>query len=83
MRPKGNRFFYLADVVKKAQEQRKKIAVHCMAGIGRTSTMLLAAHLALGEDLEMLKVSIETRNPFFKLTGPQAKFIQSFATSLR
>jgi protein-tyrosine phosphatase len=67
----------LAEVVERAEEDREIVAVHCLAGIGRTSTMLLAAHLILGENLDDLKRRIAERNPTFMLVGSQAEFIHN------
>ena len=69
----------LAEVVAAAKRDREKLAVHCLAGIGRTSTMILAAHLALGETFESLKARIARCNPSYVLTGAQGEFLDRFA----
>lgn len=77
--PRLEQVVHLADLIQNAQANGTKLAVHCMAGIGRTSTMLTAAHLVLGENFESLKERLARQNPFFKLTGPQADFLHSVA----
>lgn len=67
----------LGQIVKTARQNNEKIAVHCLAGIGRTSTMLLAAHLTLGESFSDLEKLILKQNPSFILAGSQAEFIRS------
>jgi protein tyrosine phosphatase len=72
----------LAQIIRLARAQHKNVVVHCMAGIGRTSTMLLAAHLILGENFEDLKSLIQTQNPTYKLSGSQFHFVNSVAKRL-
>jgi hypothetical protein len=65
-------------IVRALQESRaegKPLAVHCLAGIGRTSTMLLAGHIALGEDRSAVEARLRRQNPSFSLSGEQAEFI--------
>jgi len=67
----------LAAVIQEAKSEDQAIAVHCLAGIGRTSTMIMAAHILLGESASELEKTLSRQNPAFKLTGSQEKFIQS------
>lgn len=69
----------LADLLQTAQKNQKKVAVHCLAGIGRTSTMLIGAHLIMGEKLDRLKDHVLKRNPSFVFAGKQAEFILAVA----
>lgn len=77
--PRFEQAVQLADVIRQARAERTRMAVHCMAGIGRTSTMLIASHLVLGETLPSLKLEIEKRNPSFQFKGPQADFLHLVA----
>lgn len=67
----------VAELIKQSQD--KGIAVHCLAGIGRTTTMLMAAHILLGHSLSSLTDHVTTKNPLYKLVGAQAAFLQSIA----
>lgn len=67
----------LAQIVTAANKNKERLAVHCLAGIGRTSTMLIAAHILLGESLSDLEVRIAKQNPYFAFSGPQAEFLRS------
>jgi predicted protein tyrosine phosphatase len=79
--PNADQVYQLAELIKECEANQEVLAVHCLTGIGRTSTMLLAAHLVLGEPLEKLEAHIAQRNPIFSFTGPQGEFIRSFARS--
>ncbi len=73
--PEMDQVLKLADLISISKKNNKKLAIHCLAGIGRTSTMLLAAHIVLGEDVAQLKQLIAKQNPTYKLTGSQGDFI--------
>lgn len=73
----------MSEIIKAAKQDRAPLAVHCMAGIGRTSTMIIAAHVALGDKLDGLLQKISARNPTFSLTGKQAAFIHAIEARLR
>lgn len=72
----------LSEIIKKSKQDKEAVAVHCLAGIGRTSTMLIASHLILGESLESLKTLVERQNPTYKLTGRQKEIIESVQSRL-
>ena len=65
----------LAQIIEQARIKKDITAIHCLAGIGRTSTMLMAAHLQLGESFSGLKKILAERNPTYILTGKQGDFI--------
>lgn len=67
----------LAKILKTALPKKEKLAVHCLAGIGRTSTMLVGAHIIMGESFKDLEPHIARQNPSFALTGPQAEFLRT------
>jgi atypical dual specificity phosphatase len=69
----------LAGIVASENKSSRKLAVHCLAGIGRTSTMLMASHIALGESPQDLEARLKRQNPSFVLTGPQGEFLRSLA----
>lgn len=77
--PQFEQALELAEIIRKSQASKKGVVVHCMAGIGRTSTMIIAAHLVLGEKLEVIRSLLEKQNPTFKLTESQTAFVQSVA----
>lgn len=72
----------LAEIIRQSHAQNKNVVVHCMAGIGRTSTMILSAHLILGESFDELKNLIQMQNPTYKLSGSQFNFVNSVAEKL-
>lgn len=79
--PNVDQVHQLANVIQDAQRAGQKMAVHCLAGIGRTSTMLMSAHLVLGESFGDLKTRLARQNPRFAFTGVQADFVKSLAQS--
>lgn len=79
--PQTEQVLILADTLDKVIKSKEKIAVHCLAGIGRTSTMLMAAHMALGESGENLEQLLKKQNPSFNLVGAQGEFLRSFKVS--
>lgn len=81
--PQFEQVLQLAEIIRSTSANNERMVVHCMAGIGRTSTMLMAAHLVLGEELGSLRTLLERQNPTFKFTGPQADFVQSVADRMQ
>ena len=77
--PTAEQVHHLAEIFKATRRNKEIVAVHCLAGIGRTSTMLLASHLILGDNFDKLKMLIGDRNPTFELLGAQADFIHGLA----
>jgi atypical dual specificity phosphatase len=73
----------LSEVLQNAKNSGRKLAVHCLAGIGRTSTMLIGAHLLMGESLDSLKAHVSRQNPAFVFTGKQAEFLLALAAELQ
>lgn len=67
----------LAELIKAARKDQETIAVHCLAGIGRTSTMLMAAHILLGENFQDMQSLLRKKNPSFALSESQISFVKS------
>jgi protein-tyrosine phosphatase len=57
----------------------KNVVIHCLAGIGRTTTMLIAAYLVQGYSLAELVAWVQARNPHFQFIGCQVAFLQALA----
>lgn len=73
----------LAEIILRTRSAEGRLCVFCLGGLGRTSTLLIAAHLILGESLESLKAEIAQKNPVFILTGKQAEFVEDVRESLK
>lgn len=80
--PSPQQVYALAEHLCSALDTGHRVAVHCLAGVGRTTTMLIAAHLVLGYTLPDLKAWIRQCNPHFLFQGSQAVFIDDFAQAL-
>ncbi len=81
--PQVEQVAQLAEVVDEARQKATPLAVHCLAGIGRTSTMLIGAHILLGEKTEDLLNLVKRQNPAFVFTGEQADFIRALDSKVR
>lgn len=77
--PKLEQVSQLANVIQTALSKNETLAVHCLAGIGRTSTMLMASHIMLGERPDELEQLLKKQNPTFTLVGPQGEFLRSLS----
>jgi protein-tyrosine phosphatase len=73
----------LAEILKVTVDQKKPLAVHCLAGIGRTSTMIIAAHMLRGERLDELYESVRKANPVFVPSPSQDAFLKSLKAKLQ
>lgn len=81
--PEFNQVESLAKIMDDADQKNHKIAVHCLAGIGRTSTMIVSAKLLQGHSVEDMKKQINQKNPHFAFTGTQGNFILSVAEAVK
>jgi protein-tyrosine phosphatase len=59
------------------------VVTHCLAGIGRTTTMLIAAYLVHGYSLQELTAWIRVCNPHFTFRGSQMDFLKELAEDIR
>lgn len=75
--PHADKAHEFTEIVKETLTNKEKMAVHCLAGIGRTSTMIMAAHLLMGEDLKSVVEKIKRQNPSYGLTEIQNNFLTS------
>ncbi len=75
--PKLEQVSQLANVIQAALSKKETMAVHCLAGIGRTSTMLMASHIMMGESADELEQLLKKQNPTFSLVGSQGEFLRS------
>ncbi len=73
----------LRTILDSTTDRKKPLAVHCLAGIGRTSTMIMAAHMLRGESLEDLYLSIRQANPVFVPSPSQDAFLKSFGSQFQ
>lgn len=71
----------LARLLEHSRRKGEAVAVHCLAGIGRTSTMIMAGHMLLGESFEELHVEVRRQNPCFVLAGAQGEFLRELAAT--
>lgn len=75
--PQVEQVHEITEILKDALTNKEKVVVHCLAGIGRTSTMILGAHVLMGKDIEALKIQIARQNPAFALSDVQMKFLST------
>ena len=80
--PAPEQVYELAEHLRVALDRGCNIAVHCLVGVGRTTTMIIAAHLVLGYNLHDLKSWIRRCNPHFLFRGSQAAFLDALARQL-
>lgn len=81
--PAHDQVYQLATCLHAAVSAGEAVAVHCLAGLGRTTTMLMAAHLVQGYTLPDLTTWVRQRNPHFLFLGSQATFIYELAEHLQ
>jgi hypothetical protein len=77
--PSYEQVYAFAAILHTALAAGKNIVTHCLAGVGRTTTMLLAAALVQGHAWDELVTWVQTCNPHFQFKGRQVAFLQELA----
>jgi protein-tyrosine phosphatase len=77
--PNRDQVYAVAHTLDTALTAGKNVVIHCLAGIGRTTTMLIAAYLVQGYSLAELVAWVQARNPHFQFIGCQVAFLQALA----
>jgi protein-tyrosine phosphatase len=80
--PGREQVYTFAETLFTALAADKTVVTHCLAGIGRTTTMLIAAYLVHGYSLQELTAWIRVCNPHFAFRGSQVAFLQALAEDL-
>ncbi len=74
------------EFIREMRGQRRPALVHCMAGEGRTGTMLHVYYLAQGMSLDDAKsrvMAVRPTSAFGSLSGSQQRFLEEFAASFK
>jgi protein-tyrosine phosphatase len=80
--PSYEQVYTFANILQTALSAGKKVVTYCLAGVGRTTTMLLAAYLVQGYPWEVLVAWVRRRNPHFQFKGSQVVFLQALANDV-
>jgi protein-tyrosine phosphatase len=81
--PTYDQVYAFAETLLTSLHAGKTVVTHCLAGIGRTTTMLMAAYLVQGYSLEDLTAWVRMRNPHYLFYGSQVTFLQALAEDIR
>jgi protein-tyrosine phosphatase len=77
--PTYDQVYAFAEMLVASLEAGKTVVTHCLAGIGRTTTMLMAAYLVQGYPLQDLAARVRVCNPHYLFHGSQMAFLQALA----
>jgi protein-tyrosine phosphatase len=80
--PSYEQVYAFATILHTALAAGKNVVTHCLAGVGRTTTMLLAAALVQGHAWDELVTWVQTCNPHFQFKGRQVAFLQELARDI-
>lgn len=68
-----------SEILDGALDAGKRVVTHCLAGVGRTTTIYLASALLRGSPWEELVERVGICNPRYQLKGPQFEFLKRLA----
>jgi hypothetical protein len=77
--PSYEQVYAFAGILQTALAAGKNVVTHCLAGVGRITTMLVAAYLVQGYRWSELVAWVRARNPHFQFKGSQVVFLQELA----
>lgn len=80
--PSHEQVYAFADILRTALAAEKNVVTHCLAGVGRTTTMFMAAYLVQGRPWHELISWVQARNPHFQFKGRQVAFLQQLADDI-
>jgi protein-tyrosine phosphatase len=80
--PSHEQVYAFADILGTALDTGKNVVTHCLAGVGRTTTMFMAAYLVQGHPWDELVTQVQACNPHFQFKGRQVVFLQELAQDI-
>jgi predicted protein tyrosine phosphatase len=80
--PRRDQAEAFAEVLDRVYRDEQRMVVHCMAGIGRTATIIVAGHLLRGGRLGPMAEELRIANPSYLTRGDQWAFLQDLAAEL-
>jgi Polymorphic toxin system, DSP-PTPase phosphatase len=80
--PSLERVAAFSDLLFSALDDGKKVVTHCLAGVGRTTTIYLAASLLRGVPWDELVARVKICNPYYQFKGRQVSFLEQLAVDV-